>query len=114
MQGLKVLLLTTIGRKSGQERTTPLGYFEDQGAYVVIASNAGAERHPAWFFNLKSNPKVTIEIKGQRLAAVAEPANPEERTRLWARLRELSPGYEKYQQRISREIPMVILRTDES
>ena len=114
MQGLKVLLLTTTGRKTGKERITPLGYFEDGDAYIIIASNAGAERHPAWFFNLKSNPNVTIEIKNRRLAAVAEPANPEERTRLWARLIELSPNYDKYQKRISREIPMVILRTTQS
>lgn len=110
MQGLKVLLLTTTGRKSGKERTTPLGYFEDGDATIIIASNAGSERNPGWFFNLKSSPKVMIEIKNRRMEAVAEPANPEERTRLWARLIELSPSYDKYQKRISREIPMVILR----
>jgi deazaflavin-dependent oxidoreductase (nitroreductase family) len=65
-------------------------------------------------FNLKSNPQVSVEIKNARIAAVAEPANPEERTRLWARLIDLSPNYDKYQKRISREIPMVILRTIQS
>jgi deazaflavin-dependent oxidoreductase (nitroreductase family) len=110
VRGLRLLLLTTTGRKSGKKRTIPLGYFEDKGAYVIIASYGGSEQNPAWFLNLKSNPQVTIEVMDRRMAAIAEPAGPEERNRLWARLMELAPGYGDYQKRTTREIPMVILR----
>jgi len=110
MQGLPVLLLTTTGRKTGKERTTPLGYFEHDGGYVITASNAGFDTHPAWFHNLKSNPPVTLEIQEKQLTAIAELANPELRQKLWARLVELAPGYRAYQKRTTREIPIVILR----
>jgi deazaflavin-dependent oxidoreductase (nitroreductase family) len=110
MQGLPVLLLTTTGRKTGRKRTTPLGYFEHDGGYVITASNAGFDTHPAWFHNLKSNPHVTLEIREKHLAAMAEPANPELHQQLWARLVELAPGYRAYQTRTTREIPIVILR----
>src|SRR6185503_5578415 len=83
MVGLKVLLLTTTGRKSGKPWTTPLGYFEHEGSYVVIASNAGFDTHPAWFHNLKSNPQVTLQVQDRKVAAIAEPAGPELRKQLW-------------------------------
>lgn len=110
VQGLRVLLLTTTGRKTGKQRTTPLGYFEHEGGYVVIASNAGFDTHPAWFHNLKSQPQVALQIQARRLAALAEPAGPELRRQLWAKLVELAPGYGAYQQRTTREIPLVFLR----
>src|SRR3954452_21753924 len=97
MQGLHVLLLTTTGRKSGRTSTTPLGYFKDNGAYVICASNAGAKQNPGWFFNLKSNPKVTVELPDKKLTATAEIPQGEERTRLWKRLIELSPAYGNYE-----------------
>lgn len=110
MAGLGVLLLTTTGRKSGKAWTTPLGYFEDDGTYVIIASNMGGDRNPAWFLNLKSNPQVTIQVKDRQLTAIAEPANPDKRNELWARLVSLSPRYANYEKQTSRVIPMVILR----
>ena len=110
VQGLRVLLLTTTGRKTGKKRTTPLGYFEHDGGYVIIASNAGFDTHPAWFHNLSSNPKVTLQVQDRQLAAIAEPAAPELRKQLWAKLVELAPGYKAYQKRTTREIPLVILR----
>ena len=110
MRGLSVLLLTTTGRKTGKQHTTPLGYFEHEGRYVVIGSNAGADTHPAWFHNLKSHPQVTLQIRDQKLEAVAEVADPELRRQLWAKLISLSPGYQDYQQRTRREIPIVLLR----
>jgi deazaflavin-dependent oxidoreductase (nitroreductase family) len=110
MQGLQVLLLTTTGRKTGKSRTTPLGYFEHNGGYVIIASNAGFDTHPAWFHNLRSNPQVTLQVKDRQQAAIAEPAGPELRKQLWARLVELAPGYRAYEKRTTREIPIVILR----
>jgi deazaflavin-dependent oxidoreductase (nitroreductase family) len=109
MRGFGVLLLTTTGRKTGKRRTTPLGYFEHEGGYVVTASNAGFDQHPAWYLNLKSNPRVAIQVMSKRMDAVAEIAGPQERSRLWARLIELAPGYARYEERTKREIPMVIL-----
>ena len=109
VQGLSVLLLTTIGRKSGRRRTTPLGYFEDRGRYVVIASNSGRDRHPGWFHNLTAHPTIQLQIGDQHLAARAAVAGPEERNRLWSRLLELSPGYGDYERKTRREIPIVIL-----
>jgi deazaflavin-dependent oxidoreductase (nitroreductase family) len=110
IMGLPLLLLTTTGRKSGKERTVPLAYLKDGANYVITASNAGLPTHPAWFWNLTSNPQATIQVKDVRQAVVAEEAGPEERSRLWAQLIEVAPGYANYQKSTPREIPMVILR----
>ena len=111
VQGLQVLLLSTIGRKTGKRRTTPLGYFEHDGGYVIIGSNAGFDTHPAWFHNLRSNPQATIQVKDKQFEVRAEIAEPEERDKLWARLMELAPSYANYAKRTSRVIPLVILRS---
>ena len=110
IQGLPVLLLTTTGRKTGKKRVTPLGYFEQDGYYVITASNAGADTHPAWFHNLKNQPQVTLQILDKQLTAMAEQANPTLRKQLWAKLIERAPGYAGYEKRTTREIPMVLLR----
>src|SRR5215469_11282109 len=77
------LKLTTTGRKSGKQRTVHLIYIRDSSAYVVIASNGGSQRHPGWFFNLRSNPQVTIHVQNTQLNAVAEIAGPDKRKELW-------------------------------
>ena len=110
MAGLNVLLLTTTGRKTGQPRTTPLGYFKQDGNFVIIASNGGAPQNPAWFYNLKSNPQVTIQIGNKQLKAKAEVIDAQKRTQLWADLVKMAPAYERYTQRTNREIPLVILQ----
>ncbi len=110
VQGLGVLLLTTIGRKTGKQRITPLGYFEEDGCYVITASNAGKDRNPAWFHNLKDHPKVGVQIGNKQVTAMAEIANPTLRQRLWADLVKRAPSYASYEKRTSREIPMVLLR----
>jgi len=110
MQGLPVLLLTTTGRKTGRQRVTPLGYLEHDGAYVVIASNAGFDKHPAWYHNLKSHPQVALQIRDRQLTAIAEPADPSLRAQLWARLVELAPVYAAYEKRTTRVIPLVLLQ----
>ena len=110
VQGLPVLLLTTTGRKTGKKRITPLGYFEFDGYYVISATYAGLDIHPAWFHNLKSNPEVALQIQDKQLTAIAEPANPSLRKQLWKKLVELAPGYGAYEKRTAREIPMVLLR----
>jgi F420H(2)-dependent quinone reductase len=110
IQGLAVLLLTTTGRRTGKKRTTPLGYFEQDGYYVITASNAGSDSHPAWFYNLKSHPQVMLQIRDKQLTAIAEPANPTLRQQLWAELVKRAPGYGAYEKRTTREIPIVLLQ----
>jgi F420H(2)-dependent quinone reductase len=110
VRGLPVLLLTTRGRKTGKERTTPLGYFQEDGGYVITASNNGADTHPAWFLNLRSDPHAAIEINDQRFEVGAEIAGPEKRGDLWTKLIAQAPGYTDYARKTTREIPLVILR----
>ncbi len=110
VRGLPVLLLTTIGRKTGKQRTTPLGYFEDNGGYVITASNAGFNTNPGWFHNVKSNLRAIIQVNERQFEVSAEIAGSEKRHQLWARLMELAPSYGDYAKRTSREIPLVILR----
>ncbi len=104
------LKLTTTGRKSGKQRTVHLLYIRDGSAYVVTASNGGRQRYPGWFFNMRSNPQVTLHIQDTQVSAVAEVAGPEKRKELWARLLSIAPFYAGYEKHTSREIPMVILR----
>ena len=106
---LPVLLLTTTGRKTGKQRTNPVAYIMDGPAYVVTASAGGADRHPGWFFNVRSNLQATITVKDKRIKVSAEIAGPEKKAELWARLVADAPGFAGYQKRTSREIPMVIL-----
>ena len=109
VQGLHVLLLTTVGRRTGKPRTTPLGYFMDDGSYVITASNAGFDTNPGWFHNLRANPHVMIEVKDQRIEAEAKVAEPKKRSTLWEHLISLAPGYANYPKKTSREIPIVVL-----
>jgi F420H(2)-dependent quinone reductase len=104
-----VLLLTTTGRKTGKQRTTPLLYLEQGDRYVVIASVGGAPKHPAWYLNLRGNPTATIQIGSRKLAVRAETAVPEERARLWPLVTQMYPSYDDYQAKTSREIPVVTL-----
>ncbi len=114
VQGLRVLLLTTTGRKTGKKRTTPLGYFEHDGGYVIIGSNAGFDTHPAWFHNLKGNPHAIVEVNDRQFEASAEVVGPGERGQLWARLVEIAPAYANYANNTSREIPLVTLHSVEA
>ena len=104
-----VLLLTTTGRKTGKQRTLPLVYIMDGSAYVITGSAGGADKHPGWFFNIRSNPQATIQVKDKHITVMAEIAGPEKKPELWARLVEVAPNFAGYQKRTSREIPMVIL-----
>jgi len=107
--GLSILLLTTTGRKSGRRRTTPLCFLPDGDALVVVASNGGMDWFPAWSLNLLDQPRATVEIGRERRDVVAHHAPPDEHARLWAEITAIAPGYLKYQQRTSREIPLVVL-----
>jgi F420H(2)-dependent quinone reductase len=110
VQGLQVLLLTTVGRKSRKAHTTPLGYFMEDGNYIITASNAGFDTNPGWFYNLRANPQVMLEIKDQQIEAEAKIAPPEKRNLLWSKLIALSPAYANYATQTNREIPLIILR----
>ena len=104
------LKLTSTGRKSGQPRTVHLLYIRDGSAYVVTASNVGKQSPPGWFFNVRSNPQVSMKVQDRQVNAVAEIAEADKQRELWARLLEIAPMYAGYEKKTSREIPMVILR----
>jgi deazaflavin-dependent oxidoreductase (nitroreductase family) len=108
-RGQTILLLTTKGRVSGQERTTPLIHCTDAGRWVVIASKGGAPDHPDWYKNLRADPEATIQVKNDRIPVRATVAGGEDRTRLWRLMTETWPAYEQYQHKTSREIPVVVL-----
>jgi len=110
VQGLQVLLLTSIGRKTNRKRTTPLGYFMDGDRYVIIASNAGFDSHPAWFHNLSKNSRASIEVGEQKLQVDTEVIDPKIRNLLWAKLVNLAPGYASYERKTRRVIPLVALQ----
>ena len=108
--GQQILLLETVGAKSGERRRTPLVYVTDDDHLVRVASKAGAKRHPAWFHNLKANPRVTVLAPGRSGEYKAREARGEERGRLWAKAADYYAGYDTYQERAgSREIPVVVL-----
>jgi deazaflavin-dependent oxidoreductase (nitroreductase family) len=109
MGKMPVLLLTTTGRKTGKQRTLPLIYIMEGSAYVITASAGGADRHPGWFFNIRSNPQVVIRVKDTQIKVTAEITGPEKKSELWARLVAVAPNFAGYQKRTSRDIPMVIL-----
>jgi deazaflavin-dependent oxidoreductase (nitroreductase family) len=113
MVGAPVLLLTTTGRKTGKQRTSPLLYLEDGENLVIVASNGGAPRHPTWWLNLRADPEASVEIGNRKLRVRAEEASPEEKERLWTRLVAMYGPYESYRRRTDRDIPVVILRPAE-
>jgi proline iminopeptidase len=108
-EGSTILLLTTTGRKTGRQSTTPLIYGMDGGNPVIVASKGGAPAHPGWYRNLAKTPEVEVQIKGDRFHARARTAEGEERDRLWRRLNEIWPHYDEYQTKTEREIPVVVL-----
>jgi deazaflavin-dependent oxidoreductase (nitroreductase family) len=105
-----ILLLNTVGRKTGRKRTSPLLYVMDGEGFVIIASKGGAAAHPAWYLNLRANPEATVEIGDREVQVEAEVADPEEKARLWQKMVEMYPAYDDYQRKTGREIPLLILR----
>src|SRR3954469_20079967 len=113
-QGTTTLLLTTTGRKSGEERTTPLIYQPaGDGAYAIVASKGGADQPPAWYLNLEAEPAVGVQVKGDRFKARARTAGPDEKPELWRTMTATWPAYDEYQKKTEREIPVVVLERDE-
>lgn len=109
--GMPVIELTTIGRRSGVARTTMLtSPLRDGDAYVVVASRGGDDQHPAWFLNLRDNPRVEVVVSGgPRTPMLARVATAEERARMWPIIAKKYSNYAGYQQRTQREIPLVLL-----
>ncbi len=106
----QLLLLHTTGAKSGQPRLTPLAYLAEGDRLVVIASNGGAAKHPAWYHNLVANPKVGVEVGTEQFYAQATVAQKPDRTTLYAKMAAKSPAFATYQQKAApRVIPVVIL-----
>ncbi|HMJ73804.1 MAG TPA: nitroreductase family deazaflavin-dependent oxidoreductase [Solirubrobacterales bacterium] len=104
-----VLLLTTTGRKSGQARTAPVVYLADGANVVVIGSNAGHNRSPAWSLNLKSNPDAEVEVGRERRPVRARVAEGDERADLWRKHVEQFSGFEEYEARTDRDIALFVL-----
>lgn len=109
MRGRPTLLLTTTGRRTGRRHTIPLPYFADVDAMIVVGSASGAERHPAWVLNLLADPRVTVQYRADSGPAHAEILAGAERKAMWERINAEAPWYAGYQQRSSREIPLIRL-----
>jgi deazaflavin-dependent oxidoreductase (nitroreductase family) len=105
--GAPILLLTTRGRKSGRRRTLPLLFLKTDRGYAIVASYGGSDRHPAWYLNLVAEPEVEIQVGPFRRKAIAETVDAERRAELWPKLLSLYRGYDDYQARTEREIPVV-------
>lgn len=107
--GAPLLLLHSTGAKSGAERVSPMMYRDVNGAFAVFASKAGAPTNPAWFHNLVANPGATVEVGTQTLPVTARVATGDERAAIWEQQKADYPGFAEYEQRTTREIPVVIL-----
>jgi deazaflavin-dependent oxidoreductase (nitroreductase family) len=107
--GPPMLLLEHVGAKSGKRRTSPLAYVRHGHDVILVASKGGFPKNPAWFHNLMANPDTVVQIGSKRLDVHARKANAQERERLWPEVVRAYGGYEGYQKRTEREIPLVIL-----
>jgi proline iminopeptidase len=108
-KGVPTLVLTTAGRKTGQERKFALIYREIDGNHVIVASKGGADNHPGWYLNLLADPEVKVQVKADKYAARARTAEGDERAELWKQMAEVWPDYDNYQKKTDREIPVVVL-----
>ena len=108
-RGTTILLLSTTGRRSGEQRTTPLIYCADGDTWVVVASKGGSPEHPDWYKNLEADPDAEIQVKRDRIPVTARTASGAERIRLWQLMTEAWPAYDNYRERTDREIPVVVL-----
>lgn len=114
MEDLPVLILHTVGRKSGKPRQSPLLYLQDGEDYVIVGSRGGADAPPAWWLNLQATPEATVEIQGTRRPVAARRATGAEKAGYWPRLTARYPFYDDYQARTDREIPVIVLTHQEA
>lgn len=108
-EGAPVLLLHSIGAKSGEERVSPMMYLPDDDRYLIFASNAGADRHPAWYHNLTAHPDASIEVGDEHLDVHAVELDRAERDEKYAIQAERYPGFAEYERRTTRVIPVLAL-----
>jgi deazaflavin-dependent oxidoreductase (nitroreductase family) len=108
-EGAPVLLLTSTGAKSGEQRTTPVVYQPDGERMVIFASKAGAPENPAWFHNLRANPTATVEVGADTVEVEAVVTDGDERERLFSKQKQLMPQFADYEQKTTRQIPVVAL-----
>lgn len=109
-EGAPVLLLTATGAKSGERRTTPVVYLRDGDRMVIFASKGGAPNNPGWYHNLRANPSATIEVGNEKVDVDAVVTEGEERERLFRRQAEIFPQFADYEQKTTRQIPVVALK----
>ena len=109
--GFPALVLTTVGAKSGVERTTPVGWFPGpDGSWLIVASAAGAKGNPAWYYNLAAHPdRVQIEIDGRKVPVTAEQLHGAEREQAWQQIVTAVPRFAQYQVKTDRELPIIRL-----
>ncbi|PTR28690.1 deazaflavin-dependent oxidoreductase (nitroreductase family) [Rhodococcus sp. OK519] len=109
--GMDTLVLTTVGRKSGESRSTPVGWFQGpDGSWVIVASAAGARSNPAWYLNLAAHPdKVAIEVGGESIPVTARELHDGERDDAWAAITAAAPQFLKYEQKTDRLLPIIEL-----
>ncbi len=108
--GIQMLLLTTRGRKTGQRRTLPLAYVEYRGDYIIVASNGGSDRLPAWWLNLRSAATAEVQVGGEHFEVSWSEAPRKERVEYWRQLQSAIPAYRIYRVRTDRDIPIILLR----
>lgn len=107
--GVPILLLTTVGRRSGQQRTSALIFARRADDYLVVASQGGAPTHPKWYLNLQATPEAEIQVRADHIPVTTRTATAEEKPRLWKVVTEVWPNYDTYQTRTDRDIPVVVL-----
>ncbi len=103
------LLLTTTGRKSGKQFTTPLIYGQDGDRYLIVGSRGGADHHPQWYLNLVAQPEIEVQVLADKFKARARTAEAAEKPALWKTMAAIWPSYDEYQGRTKRDIPLVII-----
>jgi deazaflavin-dependent oxidoreductase (nitroreductase family) len=113
-EGTPLILVHHIGAKSGIEHVTPLGSFpQGGGRYVIVASNGGSATHPAWYHNLKANPRVDVEVGAETFTAIAEELDDTTRAQLWPQLVAQAPQIDAHQAKVTRQIPVIMLTRED-
>ncbi|MEH6634030.1 MAG: nitroreductase family deazaflavin-dependent oxidoreductase [Halioglobus sp.] len=114
MGWIKVVLVDTVGRKTGKLRTVPIACYPYKDSVVVSASNSGQEKHPAWYLNMKAHPQVTVQLGKERYKAIAEDVPEEDRAALWPKIVEINKHQGEYLEQVERKIPLVWFRRESS